>query len=81
MSLWLAESRLRLTSFKSVMEAAPVSSFLFALNKADPSVSMLVAQGFIMACLLAAAGGGAVQRLKSSATRGRERVGVGSEGQ
>ena len=54
-ALWLAESRWKFTGLKTFMEAMPVSSFLFALNKTDPTPNALAAQGGIAVLMLVVA--------------------------
>ena len=51
-SIALAESRWKLTEFRSVMEVVPFSSFLFAVNKTNPSSLAYAAQGGVAAAVL-----------------------------
>jgi hypothetical protein len=54
-ALGLAESRWKFTGLKAVMEAMPFSSFLFALNKTDPTPITFAAQGMVAVIVLALA--------------------------
>ena len=75
LALALAESRWRVTEFKTLMEVLPFSSFLFALNKTVPGSMTFVAQGIIAALVILAAAWRSLpfwRTLKSFETRDRE---------
>jgi hypothetical protein len=79
LALALAESRWKITEFKTLMEVMPFSSFLFALNKIDPGSMTYAAQGMIAALVILAAAWCSRsfwRMLKSFETRDREAAAV-----
>jgi hypothetical protein len=54
-ALWLAESRWKITEFKTIMETMPFSSFLFGLNKRDPTPTIFAIQGIIAVLVIGVA--------------------------
>ena len=75
LALALAESRWRVTEFKTLMEVLPFSSFLFGLNRTDPGSMTYVAQGIVAVLVVLAAAWRSSsfwRTLKSFETRDRE---------